>query len=95
MHTNDLHLAATALRKGQILRLQRARGSRIETLAGSVWITIDGDSRDVVLGPDQAFDVDRDGDMLVSALSDARVVVLAPLPARHSGAPRTAIATGP
>lgn len=79
MNTTELRLAATPLRKGEILRLHDAHGSRIEVLDGSVWITIDGDVRDIVLDVDQGFSVDRHGDTLVSALRDSQVVVLQPL----------------
>ena len=96
MNSHELTLASTPLRKGEILRLRHAQGQRIEALSGSVWITIDGDRRDVVLDARQGFNIDRDGDTLVSALSDARIVVLSalPLPAGNTGAGQAATATG-
>ena len=77
MNTKDLELAATRLRKGEILRLHQASGNRIEVLDGSIWITIDGDPRDIVLHAGQGFTLERDPEALVSALTDARLVVLA------------------
>ncbi len=78
MNTNDLTLASTALRKGDTLHLGRALGQRIEALGGRVWITMDGDLRDVVIDAGEAFTVDRSSDVLLSAMSDARVAVLMP-----------------
>ena len=96
MNSHELTLASTPLRKGEILRLRHAQGQRIEALSGSVWITIDGDSRDVVLDAEQGFSIDRNGDTLVSALSDARIAVLSalPIPAGSTSAGQTATATG-
>lgn len=76
MNANELGLVATPLHKGEILRLNDAKGHRIEVLDGSVWITIDGDIRDIVIDANQGFSVDRAGATLVSALRDSHVVVL-------------------
>ena len=93
MNTHELMLASTPLRKGEILRLRHAMGQRIEALSGSVWITIDGDTRDIVLDAAQGFSVDRDGDTLVSALSDSRIVVLDAVRVRSSSARAGSAAT--
>lgn len=77
MNTNDLQRAAIAVRKTEVIRLGAARGQRIESVLGRLWVTIDGDPRDIVLDPGEGFSIDRDDDVLVSALrSDARFVLL-------------------
>lgn len=76
MNTNDLFPAATTLRKGGIHRLSNGFGQRIEALSGSLWITIDNDRQDILVDPGHGFDIDRPGDALISALDDARFVVL-------------------
>lgn len=63
--------ATTLLAKRQILAVQRPAGVRIECLQGSVWITLDGDARDVVLGAGQAFTTDCPQRALVLALDPA------------------------
>ncbi len=74
---NDLMLlGAPALAKGTIRRVHAAHGRRVECVAGSLWITQDGDSRDVVLGPGEAFEFDRHADALISALADSRYLLL-------------------
>ncbi|HWH84461.1 MAG TPA: DUF2917 domain-containing protein [Burkholderiaceae bacterium] len=78
MNTADLDPAAVSLRKGEIHRLRHATGQRVEALSGSLWVTIDNDVRDILVSPGRGFTIDRDGDTLVSALADARFVVLQP-----------------
>lgn len=78
MNSNDLNLASTSLRNGEALHLQHALGQRIEALRGRLWITMDGDLRDIVLDAGEGFTVDRSSDVLLSAMSDAQLVVLLP-----------------
>jgi hypothetical protein len=78
MNTKDLNLASTALRKGEILHLHHALGQRIEAVGGRLWITMDGDLRDIVIDAGEGFTVDRGSDVLLSAMSDAQFVVLLP-----------------
>ena len=78
MNSNDLTLASTPLRKGEALHLHHALGQRIEALDGRLWITMDGDLRDIVIDAGESFTVDRSTKVLLSAMSDARLVVLTP-----------------
>ena len=48
----------------------------VEVVSGAIWITQDGDRRDIVLARGEAFDFDRDGDALLSAFDDSRYLVL-------------------
>jgi hypothetical protein len=80
----DLIQGARTLGKGKIRHVHGERGRRIECLSGAIWITQDGDLRDIVLGTGEAFDFDRAGDALVSAFADSRYLVLDTCgPARH------------
>ena len=78
MNTNDLTLASTALRKDETRHLQHALGQRIEATGGRLWITMDGDLRDIVIDAGEGFTVDRGTDVLLSAMSDAQFVLLSP-----------------
>ena len=81
---NDLIQGARSLAKGRTDRVARAGGRRVECLSGSIWITEDGDPRDNVLAPGEAYVLERRGDALLSALADSRYVLLDPgTPTRH------------
>ena len=64
----------TSLPRHVSLGLQRHAGDRIECVSGVVWVTQDGDLRDIVLNAGESFRLDRSGRALVSALADAGVV---------------------
>ena len=76
MNTKDLDSAAVALRKGELLHLHDGRGRRIEALAGTLWVTIDNDLRDIVLSGGDGYSIGGSGDALISALDDSRFVLL-------------------
>jgi hypothetical protein len=78
MNTQDLCPSAIHLHKGGIHRLPMGRGQRVEALSGSLWITIDNDRRDILVAPGQGFSIDRPSPALISALDDARFLVLEP-----------------
>ena len=80
----DLINGTRNLDKGRIRHVHADKGRRVECLTGSIWITQDGDLRDIVLGAGEAFDFDRRGDALLSAFADSRYLLLdACAPQRH------------
>jgi hypothetical protein len=60
----------------QTFNLRARKGQRIEVCTGQVWITQDGDPRDVILRANEAFTLDRTGHALVSALDEGASFVL-------------------
>ena len=55
----------------EVARLTDACDSRLEVTAGFVWVTVDGDRNDVVLGAGESFLVDSRDVVTVSALRGA------------------------
>lgn len=64
------------LRSPRPLRLDDGDGRRIAVLAGNVWITQEGDSRDIVLRAGEEFVLERPADALVSALGGSARIIL-------------------
>jgi len=60
---------------GAGLSLKNVAGVEITCLSGHVWLTMDGDSRDITLSAGDAFTVERDGLTLISALGPSLVNV--------------------
>ena len=59
------------------LALRDARGRTVTCLNGSVWLTMEGDTRDVILEPGATFAVDRDGLTILAAQQPSVVQVSA------------------
>lgn len=59
--------------KAGIHEVKQALGVTIECLEGSVWVTLDGDLRDLVLDAGQSCKIDRKRRVLIQALDTARV----------------------
>lgn len=67
----DLTPQPAYLARRQTFSLRTRKGQRIECRSGQLWITQDGDPRDVILVAEECFTLDRNGQTLVSALEDA------------------------
>jgi Protein of unknown function (DUF2917) len=64
------------LRPREVLNIRNGRGLAVRCLTGSLWITQDGDTGDVVLEAGQCFELDRPGLALVSAPIDSATVLV-------------------
>lgn len=74
---SDLSLASTALRRGALHRIDDGRGLAVQCLSGRLWLTQEGELRDVVLEPGELAPIERDGLSIVAALRDSSFVLLA------------------
>lgn len=61
------------LKEDATLVVERPAAVELKCLRGSVWITHDGDPRDVVVSPGTSYRADRDSRMLVYALETALI----------------------
>jgi hypothetical protein len=64
---------ALTLRDKQLLHMRDARGWSVKAVTGSIWITQESDSRDIVLDEGETFVLDREGSVLVTAFGDSIV----------------------
>lgn len=65
------------LAAGEMIRLDGARGTTLRVTRGTLWLTLERDTRDVVLAAGDSFTIDRGGLTLVEAQSSTTVCVLA------------------
>lgn len=72
----DLTLPSIPLRHGDTRRIEHGQGLHVQCLTGTLWLTQDGDLRDIVLEPGEGATIERDGLSVVTALSDARFLLL-------------------
>lgn len=76
MNMNKEHATYELQRYGG-LALRDIRGRVVTCVSGSVWMTMKGDPRDIVLAPGVSFVVDRDGVTLLAAQAPSVVEVIA------------------
>ena len=72
------------LAKGQTLSLAEAAGVRVASQSGVVWITQDGDPRDIVLSAGDSVVLDRSTPTIVQAFEPALITIADPKPVRRS-----------
>jgi len=61
------------LKRNQVVRVRRGHGHTVVCASGSVWVTQEGDRRDVVLRAGEAFTLDRAGLALVLAFEPGAI----------------------
>ena len=72
------------------LQLDDAEGTVIAVESGCLWVTMENDTRDIILTPGMRFEVDRGGRTIVAAEEDSRFGLLAPGNRAQGIAPRIA-----
>src|SRR5262245_18516087 len=65
-----------AVSPGEYVKLDGARGTTLRVTRGTLWITQEGDTRDIVLAPGDSFAIDRGGVTLLEAQGNSTVCVL-------------------
>lgn len=76
--TLNLTDANVCLPSGHGLSLKNAAGVVLTSLKGRVWLTMEGERRDIDLHPGASYTIDRDGLTLVNALEPSVVQVRIP-----------------
>ena len=62
------------------LQLDDAEGTVIAVESGCLWVTMENDTRDVVLTSGMRFEIDRSGRTIIAAEADTRAALVAPKP---------------
>ena len=98
--TTQPHYLLRHLSPGAMLHIDDGEGQSVVVFKGLLWITQDGDPRDVFVGRGETFTIDRPGRVLIEAIDESRLLVLhdlgradaAPRPAPRSPRPASAAA---
>ncbi len=69
---------ALTLGQGDILRITDSRGLLVRVAQGRIWLTEEGDRRDILVGPGESFRLERAGLALVYALEPAALALCGP-----------------
>lgn len=77
----SLSMVVEQLADGSLLTLHDAKGRGIAVFSGSLWITQEGDLRDIVAAAGDSVRFDRDGLVVIQALADTRLMLLDPVAA--------------
>lgn len=87
-----------SLAGGEVLRVVDGCNLLVHVWQGSLWITQDGDRRDIVLAASESFRLDRNGVALAKAWGDTVLALASPRGARlsrdvgvRSGRPRSGL----
>jgi len=83
------------LARRAMLKLPDAAGLHISCRSGSLWITLDGDTRDYIVEAGEQFTTAAHRPAIIYALQPATVLVQAQRPAAPAAAPARAPAAGP
>jgi hypothetical protein len=59
---------AYRLLPGEAVSLTRSKGMQLRCSAGQLWVTLEHEKDDIILGADQCLDIDEDGRVVISAL---------------------------
>lgn len=84
--TRQVQRIAVGLR--ELLVIDDARGQVIACESGELWITQDGDHRDVILPAGKSWRVDRSGPLVLSAFKPAVATLVQPQAGKRASPPR-------
>ena len=85
----QLNQNGLCLKRNQVLTVRGGIGHSILCDSGTVWVTQDGDPRDIILGAGEAFTLDRNGPAVVQAFEPGSISITRPAEHKHAGAPAT------
>ena len=69
----ELNQDELCIKRRQILNVRGGIGHVIACHSGSIWVTQEGDLRDIILGAGESFALERKGPVLVQALEQSAI----------------------
>lgn len=75
-----LRQANISLAARRAMSLNDAAGAEVACVSGQVWLTMDGDRRDIFLAPGEAHNIERGGLTLINAIEPSVLHVELPRP---------------
>ncbi len=76
------------LARDGLLGVRDGAGTRIVCCSGSLWVTQEGDVRDAIMGPKDAFTIRKSGLTIITALQSSSLTLIGPGAHRSSEARR-------
>jgi len=71
----ELNQDGLCLKRNQVVTVRRGIGHSIVCDSGTVWVTQDGDPRDIILRAGESFTIDRNGPTLVQAFEPGSISI--------------------
>lgn len=71
----ELNQNGLCLKRNQVVNMRGGLGHSIVCDSGTVWVTQDGDPRDIILRAGDSFTIDRNGPALVQAFEQAAISI--------------------
>jgi hypothetical protein len=72
----ELNQNGLCLKRKKVVKVRGGIGHTVVCHSGSVWVTQDGDTRDVILYAGESFTFDRDGPALLQALDPGAISIV-------------------
>ena len=90
----ELNEEGICMKRQQVVKVRDGIGHTVICTSGSVWVTQDGDQRDVVLRTGESFTLDREGPALVQAFEPGAIAIRQPAPKIRTSALPAFLRTG-
>lgn len=74
----ELNQDGLCLKRHQVVKVRGGIGHTVVVHSGSIWVTQDGDPRDVILRAGQVFTLDREGPALLQAFEQGAISIRQP-----------------
>jgi hypothetical protein len=76
----DLKSGEVCLQENQPICLRQARGLRVTSTTGTIWITVTGETGDIFLAPGQTHELRSNGLAIIESMGDGRIRLKKPAP---------------